>query len=45
MDTIQSIPGKLLFLTYKLYKDKLISLKQRGVLKGKHIIIYRFDTQ
>ena len=34
MESINSIPGKLLYLSYRLYKEKLISMKDKGILKG-----------
>ena len=39
MDQIETIPGKLFFLIYQMYKDNEIDSKGKIILKGKIDII------
>lgn len=39
MDKIESLPGKLLYIVYSMFKDNTISERDRGILKGSFVKI------
>jgi hypothetical protein len=34
MEEITSVPGKMLYLTHKLFQERKINPKEKGILKG-----------
>lgn len=39
METISSIPGKLLYFTHELQRNKKVSTRETAILKGKSLAI------